>query len=200
MSFEYLIGVDEVGRGPLAGPLCVGVCALSKKHSSIFYSSVCGIKDSKQLTHLEREAWATKLKALEQSGCIRLSTAFISERVIDRNGLANALSLATKRALLGVGTNSRRSFVMLDGTLRAPKEYLFQESIVKGDETDPIIAAASIVAKVRRDRYMTKRADEFPLYGFENHKGYGTNAHYRAIRKHGICPLHRKSFLSKLEI
>lgn len=195
MAFDYLIGIDEVGRGPIAGPLCVGACKLTRDSAGLFFKKVRGIKDSKQLLPQERDVWAAALLELEVQGCIRTSVSFVSEKVIDEGGLARALHHAVGAVLSLVEAPKERSFILLDGTLRAPREYLFQESVIGGDENDPLIAAASIVAKVRRDRYMTELSREYPLYGFDEHKGYGTPGHYKALRKYGPCEVHRKSFL-----
>ena len=195
MAFTHLIGIDEVGRGPLAGPLCVGGCALLRTHAGAFFHCLRGIKDSKQLPPEEREAWDRKIRTLERDGVIAVTTAFISEREIDEGGLGPALSAAVALVLRQLSAPEESSFIMLDGTLRAPRQYLFQESVIGGDEADPLIAAASIVAKVERDRIMVESGKRFPEYGFERHKGYGTRAHYKALREHGPCELHRKSFL-----
>lgn len=200
MAFAYIVGVDEVGRGPIAGPLCVGACVLVRAHGARFFTSVRGLKDSKQLPDHKREEWVKVLRRLEELGCIRLSTAFVSEKQIDTYGMAFALSRAVRNVLRLVRIPAHRSFVMLDGTLRAPAEYLFQESVIGGDEADLLIASASIVAKVRRDAYMKRIGRLFPQYGFEVHKGYGTKKHYEALAKHGACPAHRMSFLRNSQL
>ncbi len=198
MLFKHLIGIDEVGRGPIAGPLCVGACALVRTHASAFYANIRGIRDSKQLLPEEREAWAGKLRQFADAGYITTATAFISEKTIDQGGMARALRDAVGKVLSELRVSCDDSFIFLDGSLRAPSRFLFQETIIGGDETDALIAAASIVAKVRRDRYMTALAKRYPLYGFDEHKGYGTRKHYAALRKYGPCEIHRKSFLKSL--
>lgn len=200
MVFSYLVGVDEVGRGPIAGSLCVGACALRREHAGVFFEKVRGLKDSKQLRAKGREEWTGLLHILEEAGFVRLAVASVSERAIDKDGLAKALHTAVGKALALLRIPPTRSFILLDGSLRAPSEYLFQESVINGDETDTLIASASIVAKVYRDRYMTRLAKRYPLYGFEKHKGYGTKEHYRALKKYGVSEVHRKSFLKKFLI
>ncbi len=196
MALAYTIGVDEVGRGPIAGPLCVGACLVRAHGRRAFLR---GVRDSKQLSGGERQRWAERLRRAEALGECRLATSFIGERRIERLGLSAALTLAVCKALRKLGVTPESCRVLLDGCLRAPKAFPFQETVIGGDEREPLIAAASIVAKVRRDRHMTRLAQAFPQYGFEQHKGYGTKKHYEALRKHGLSPVHRKSFLAKFE-
>ncbi len=192
---DFLIGIDEVGRGPLAGPLCVGAFLVERKKLLAVHRALRGIRDSKQLSEGEREVWLSKILVLEQGGWCRTSTAFIRSDTIDREGMADALHKAVARVLYKLSVSPARCFVLLDGTLRAPAIFQLQESIIGGDENEPLIATASIVAKVCRDRYMTLLGKRFPEYGFEEHKGYGTRKHYEALRKYGVCPIHRLSFL-----
>lgn len=196
MACAYVIGVDEVGRGPLAGPVCVGACLVKTARQGALLG---GIRDSKQLSEKRRLLWARRLRHAATKGHCKLATALIKEAYIDRKGLSAALMLAVCRVLrrFGVAPNSCR--VLLDGNLYAPRTFVFQKTIIGGDESVPLIAAASIVAKVRRDRFMCRLARRYPQYGFETHKGYGTKRHYEALRKHGISPAHRKSFLKKLQ-
>lgn len=200
MSFRFLIGIDEAGRGPLAGPLCVGACRLIREHAPAFFKGIRGLRDSKQLTEDERETWVSRLEALEHAGSCRLRTVFIHHAVIDMKGLAFALRASVARVLRKSGAPAEHSFVLLDGGLSAPSRFFFQETVINGDETDALIAAASIVAKVRRDRHMIALAPKYPGYGFEAHKGYGTPEHYNALRKYGPCAIHRKTFLRNLKI
>lgn len=191
-SIRFFIGVDEVGRGPLAGPLCVGACLVKARAARVFLR---GIKDSKRLSHKERLRWKQILvRAASEESC-RLSTALVGERSIDRKGLSRAILIAVCRALRRLGVAPESCRVLLDGGMRAPRTFPFQKTIIGGDESVPLIAAASIIAKVRRDRYMIRLAKQFPQYGFERHKGYGTKEHYEALKKHGISAVHRRSFL-----
>lgn len=192
MACAYTIGVDEVGRGPLAGPVCIGACLVKAAGRG---ATFVGIRDSKQLSEKGRLRWASRLRRAATEGQCRLATALVKEAYIDRRGLSAALKLAVRRALrkLGAAPNSCR--VLLDGCLYAPRAFVFQKTIIGGDETEPLIAAASIVAKVRRDRFMCRLGRRYPEYGFETHKGYGTRKHFEALRRHGLSPAHRRSFL-----
>ena len=195
---RYLVGVDEVGRGPLAGPLCVGAFLVPRARYRKLLLRLKGIKDSKQLTEAQRILWQAKFQRVRTEAGCRFSTVFVSERFIGREGLVAALRFAISRTLRRFRVNPRSCHVLLDGGIKAPSAFLFQETIIRGDESEPLIAAASIVAKVRRDRHMVRLGKQFPLYGFEVHKGYGTKAHYKALRRHDPCEVHRRSFLKKL--
>ena len=212
-TYKHIIGVDEVGRGPLAGPVAVGVVSL--KHApletararSVFLSLMGSkvewaqnFKDSKKLTPKAREAWLVKIEEARSEGWLEYAVAFVSSSVIDKKGLSYAIRTAISKALGDIKHDVDGVKVLLDGALRAPSHYLPQETIIKGDEKELSIALASIVAKVARDKKMVARAKKFPEYGFEKHKGYGTRAHYEAIKKHGITPHHRKRFLKNIEI
>jgi len=190
---KYLVGIDEVGRGPLAGPVAVGVLVM-KENLKIFGK----IRDSKKLSVKQREEWFKIICAERQRGALDFSVSFISHITIDKSGLAWALRTAIARSLarLAIPTASE---IFLDGGLRAPEIFKNQKTIIKGDEKIPVIALASIVAKVTRDRLMIRLAKRYPEYGFEKHKGYGTKEHFAAIKKHGLCPIHRRSFLLKFQ-
>lgn len=194
---KYLVGIDEVGRGPIAGPVAVGVFVLreSAKRLNLFYKKgETFLRDSKQLSEKQREKWFEIICAERQRGALDFSVSFVSHKMIDKRGLTWALRMATARSLarLGIFSDSR---IFLDGGLQAPAHFKNQKTIIKGDEKIPAIALASIVAKVLRDRLMIRLAKKYPAYGFEKHKGYGTKTHYLAIKKFGLCPIHRRSFL-----
>ena len=199
---EYLVGIDEVGRGPLAGPVAVGVLVMktkSVKRFRLFYQKgETFLRDSKKLSEKQREEWFEIICAERQRGALDFSVSFVSHIMIDKRGLAWALRTATARALtrLAIPTDSA---IFLDGGLRAPEIFKNQKTIIKGDEKIPVIALASIVAKVTRDHLMIRMAEKYPQYGFEKHKGYGTKEHFAAIKKHGLCPIHRRSFLLKFQ-
>lgn len=180
-----IIGIDEAGRGPLAGPISAGIVAAEARAPKILK----GIRDSKKLSEKQREAWFLKIKSNFKYAC-----AMVGNETIDRVGIQKATRLAVKRVLKKIGV--KPNLILLDGSLFAPQKYN-QKTIVKGDEKIPIISAASVVAKVLRDRKMKRLHKIYPKYGFDIHKGYGTRAHYRAIKKYGICSLHRKSYLKK---
>jgi len=197
---SHVIGIDEVGRGPLAGPLCVGACLIPKKEHRCVLALLRGVRESKQLTEIMREEWFERIRTVQESGRLRMVTAFVGQRTIDDCGLAAALRLAIKRCLSKLDVSPAQSLVLLDGGISAPDKYVFQRTIIRGDQKVPIIAMASVVAKVIRDRKMRRLAKRFPTYGFDAHKGYGTRRHYEALTAFGPCEIHRKSFLSKFRI
>lgn len=201
---KYIIGVDEVGRGPLAGPVAVGAVKLKVESLKSKVSWGKGFRDSKKLSAKAREEWMVKIEEARSEGWLEYAVTFVAPSVIDRKGIVHAIHKAIARALEKADSapiqhstfNIQYSTpVLLDGGLRAPARYTNQQTIIKGDEKELVIALASIVAKVTRDKRMVALAKKFPAYGFEKHKGYGTRAHYEAIKKHGITPHHRKSFL-----
>ena len=180
---RWIVGVDEVGRGPLAGPVTVGAVATTRPYE--FH----GVRDSKRLSPNQRQAWYYQITKNPE---IKWAIASVGQGGIDRVGITKALYRAVSRALLGLYVMP--SLVLLDGSLYAPPEFR-QCTIIKGDEQIPLIAAASIIAKVTRDRFMERQHVRFPEYGFAAHKGYGTRAHYQALRRYGSCVLHRQTFL-----
>ncbi|MBI5133911.1 MAG: ribonuclease HII [Candidatus Taylorbacteria bacterium] len=195
ISSRCAVGIDEVGRGPVAGPVTVGVCVVPEGFD---LRSFEGIRDSKKLSQKKRESWFLKLTELKAQGKLDFACASVPAFEIDAIGISKAIEKAMSEALGALGLDPELSDVYLDGSLRAPKEFASQQTIIKGDEKVPVISAASIAAKVTRDRYMEEQAVSYPDYGFEAHKGYGTNAHYLAIKKQGVSPLHRKSFLTAI--
>ncbi len=207
-AHSHIIGIDEVGRGPLAGPVAVGVVKLNSvyvRDTNLLIRSLKSkvewtrnFKDSKKLSAKAREAWVVKIDEAVAEGWLEYVVAFVSPGVIDKKGLSYAIRTALEKALDGLGNETSKlgeTMVLLDGGLRAPAQYINQKTIIKGDEKELSIALASIVAKVFRDKKMVALSKKFPKYGFEKHKGYGTRAHYEAIKKHGITKHHRKSFL-----
>lgn len=198
---HYIVGIDEVGRGPIAGP--VAVCAFlldtdfQKEVEAFSKENKLPLRDSKKLTEKMRDKWYEFLvKSKKQRKC-DFSFSLVSACDIDTYGIVPAIKKALSTSLKKVAIDTSVKIV-LDGGLKAPSEYTNQESFIKGDELYPVISLASIVAKVSRDTLMKKYAKEFPEYGFENNAGYGTKAHYEAIQKYGLTPLHRKSFLKSL--
>ncbi len=187
---RYIVGVDEVGRGPLAGP--VTVCAFSIPERT--NKKLPRYKDSKRLTRGTRERLAKEFKKI---GSARFTLVSVSASLIDRRGIEWATHRAVRRAIRKLGVPPKSARVLLDGRLRAPKEY-DQQTIVHGDELISVIAIASIIAKVHRDRLMARYAKRYPGFGFEEHAGYGTRAHYRALRRHGESPIHRRTFLGNV--
>lgn len=192
------IGIDEVGRGPVAGPVAVAALCYEKKHIKAFEELTEGIKDSKKLSEKKRKEWFTKLREGKEKEIINYAVSFVPASAIDKGGISGGIRAALERSLKQLGCDPTLSYVLLDGGLVAPEEYAHQASIIKGDDKEAVIAAAAIIAKVCRDERMKEYAKQFPEYGFEQHKGYGTKAHMEAIRKHGMCEIHRKSFLTRL--
>jgi ribonuclease HII len=191
----HIVGIDEAGRGPLAGPVAVGGVRISHTFEKKFFK---GIKDSKQLTEEERELWFSLAKEAKKQGDLDFAVALVSEKVIDKHGIAYAIRLGIKRVLKALHISETESQIFLDGGIKAPETFLHQKTVVKGDEKIPIISLASICAKVTRDRRMVKLSEEYPEYRFDSHKGYGTQVHRDAIKKYGLIGLHRRSFLRSL--
>ena len=192
---KSLIGIDEAGRGPIAGPVAVGVIRVAEQNLRKFHHYFSGAKDCKQLSPAQREAWFAKIKTATQNGLVEYSVSLCGNRMIDKRGIIPAIKKALRTSLARLKANPSYCRILLDGSLVAPKIYLNQQTIIRGDESQLIIAVASIVAKVRRDRHMTRLALKYPDYQFEVHKGYGTRAHYRALKLSGPSPVHRLSFL-----
>lgn len=187
-----IIGIDEAGRGPLAGPVAVGVVAVSEGFDLL--AAFPGLNDSKKLSEKKREALYALLAEEVKQGSLRAKVCFASEKTIDRRGISQAVRLALSRGIRALAPEPHGVRVILDGALKAPPDYA-QETIIGGDATEPAIMLASVAAKVARDRLMTRLARDYPLYGFDVHKGYPTKAHIAAIGRHGPCAIHRRSFL-----
>lgn len=179
----YLAGVDEAGRGPLAGPVFAAAVILPND------VIIEGINDSKKLSEKKREKLYDEICEKAVAYCV----SSVDEDVIDDINILQATFLAMRDAVSGL--NIKPDYVLVDGN-KSPG--IDCETVVKGDSKSMSIAAASILAKVSRDRYIVEMSKQYPNYGFEKHKGYGTKAHYEAIAKYGICPIHRKTFLKKV--
>ena len=193
-----IIGIDEAGRGPIAGPVSVGVVAMEEGFDLL--AAFPGLNDSKQLTEKKREALFALLEDQVTMGNMQFRVELSSAKVIDEQGIVPAIRASLERGLRELLPRPSEGKVFLDGSLYAPREYE-QETIIGGDGIVPAIMLASVAAKVVRDRLMTREiAERFPVYAFEKHKGYGTKAHYEAIALHGVCEEHRRSFLSKILI
>lgn len=182
---NLICGVDEAGRGPLAGPVCAAAVIMPE---GLIIESV---NDSKKLTAKKRE----KLFDIIKNEAVCYSVAFASASEIDEINILNATYLAMTRAVEGL--EKAPEVVLVDGN-SLPKWYYNSEAIVKGDAVCHSIACASILAKVSRDRLMLLEAEKYPQYSFEKHKGYGTKVHTQAIKEYGPCPIHRKTFLKKI--
>jgi len=202
----FIIGIDEAGRGPLAGPVVVGGIRIKSKiknQNVKFWKDFKTIRDSKKLSAKQREKWFLRLTARSE---IKWAFAKISPGIIDRINIAQASNLGARRVYKKLNkvtsqfhsknnntVRACREHTLLDGGLKLPA-YIPHEVIIKGDENIPIIAAASIIAKVVRDRTMLRLHKKYPQYRFDLHKGYGTKLHKNLLKKFGRSDIHRKSF------
>lgn len=183
-GFAVICGVDEAGRGPLAGPVCAAAVILPEG------LQIPGLNDSKKLTDKRRR----ELMPVIMEQALAYGIAFASPEEIDEINILQATFLAMERALSQL--KIRPDLALIDGNRQ--KDFgITVKTVIKGDSLSANIAAASVLAKVTRDDYMMEMAQQYPQYGFEIHKGYGTKAHYEALRVHGACPIHRASFLKK---
>jgi ribonuclease HII len=176
-----IAGVDEAGRGPLAGPVVAAAVILDD------LNPIAGLNDSKKLTALRREKLFDEIRA--KALCCSIAQASVEE--IDQINILQATMLAMRRAVEGLRLKPTK--VLVDGN-RLPVLDVLAEAIVRGDATVPAISAASILAKVTRDRWCATLDQQYPQYGFAGHKGYGTAEHLAALKAHGACPEHRKTF------
>ena len=184
-GYEFICGVDEAGRGPLAGPVCAAAVILPVG------IEIPGLDDSKKLSPKKRDM----LVDIIQEKAVSFGIAYAGVEEIERLNILEATYLAMNRAIAQL--DPQPQLALIDGNRNKGIE-LDSRTLVKGDSLSAQIAAASILAKVSRDRYMLEQAEIYPQYHFDKHKGYGTAAHYDAIREHGPCPLHRPSFLRKM--
>ena len=184
-GYRHICGVDEAGRGPLAGPVCAAAVILPEG------CIIEGVNDSKKLTEKKRE----ELYDVIIETAVSCSIAFGAVEEIERDNILRATMNTMKRAVEGLSVAA--DYAMIDGN-RMPPLAIPAEYIVKGDARSMSIAAASILAKVTRDRLMLEYAKKYPEYAFEKHKGYGTALHVEKILEYGPCPIHRLSFLKKI--
>lgn len=216
MKYKWLIGIDEAGRGPLAGPVSIGLVLVPIDFK---WDLIPGVGDSKQLSEKNREVIFEWAKVLQKEGKLQYVVEMVTASKIDSEGISVCIkkSIATglkkllhRQGLCKVDESSRSRLeldprevmVKLDGSLRAPVEYVHQETIIKGDAKEKVIGLASIMAKVTRDRYMVKIGvrPEFVAYEFHRHKGYGTKVHREAIAKNGLSTQHRVSYCGNITI
>lgn len=181
---KIICGVDEAGRGPLAGPVCAAAVILPPN------VDIPGLNDSKKLSDKKRR----ELFPIIKEQAIAYGIAFADHTEIDEINILQATYLAMERAIDQLTV--KPELALVDGN-RAKDFSIPVQTVVHGDSLSASIAAASVLAKVTRDDYMLKMAEEYPGYDFEIHKGYGTKAHYAALTEHGPCPIHRMSFLKK---
>ena len=205
---KYIIGIDEVGRGPLAGPVTVAAVAVTVNYKLQKPNSK--LRDSKKLSAKQRELWFDYIKKNKK---LFYAISSVSPRTIDKINISKAANLAATRALKRLLMKHRlprkKIKIFLDGGLYINKFQITKskcqtnykiQTIIKGDEKIPAIALASIVAKVTRDRKMRKLHKKYPKYGFNKHKGYGTKKHIKAIKKHDLTDIHRKTFSKKFRM
>ena len=184
-GIQYICGVDEAGRGPLAGPVCAAAVILPPN------IDIPGLNDSKKLTDKRRRELVPVIKDC----ALAYGIAFADEKEIDEINILQATFLAMERAIGQLAL--KPELALIDGNRQ--KDFgLPVKTVVHGDSLSASIAAASVLAKVTRDDFMLEMADKFPQYGFEIHKGYGTKAHYAALMQYGPCSIHRTTFLKKL--
>ena len=184
-GFTAVCGIDEAGRGPLAGPVCAAAVLLPEG------VVIDGLNDSKKLSEKKRDL----LFPVIQENALAFGIGFADEKEIDEINILHATFLAMRRAFDAM--QRRCDYVLVDGN-RMPPMPVPGETVVKGDAKSPSIAAASILAKVSRDRVMLEYAKQYPEYQFEKHKGYGTKAHVEALHAFGPSPIHRRTFLKKI--
>lgn len=184
LNLRLICGVDEAGRGPLAGPVCAAAVILPE------HLEIPGLTDSKKLSDKKRR----ELFPIIQEQAVAYGIGLASEAEIDEINILQATFLAMRRALDQLSV--KPEIALIDGN-RETDFGLPVKTVVKGDSLSANIAAASVLAKVTRDNIMVEMAETYPQYGFEIHKGYGTKAHYEALRQYGPCPIHRKTFLKK---
>ncbi len=184
-GFNVICGVDEAGRGPLAGPVCAAAVVLEKGQI------IEGVNDSKKLSEKKRE----KLYDVIIKEAKAFSIAFASVDEIEEINILNATMLAMKRAIESL--HIKPDFALIDGN-KSPNTDITSATVIKGDSLSMSIAAASILAKVTRDKLLLEYDEKYPEYEFKRHKGYGTKLHIEKIHEYGVCEIHRKSFLKKI--
>ena len=184
-----VVGIDEAGRGPWAGPVSLAAVSVPRE----FDLNLDELRDSKKLSPIKREKWYLWLRKAKKEKRLDFEVALVGEKLIDNLGLSRAISLGLEKLITRLNPKPESHF-FLDGGLYLPKKIKNQITIIKGDEKNPIIALASIAAKVSRDTKMISLSESWPQYGFRKNKGYGTAEHIEALDKHGPCPSHRFSF------
>lgn len=184
-GYKIIAGIDEVGRGPLAGPVVAAAVVLDRK------DEISGIRDSKKLSEKKRDFFYNEII----NSALSIGIGIVDEMIIDSINIRNATHLAMKKAFENLSL--KPDFLLIDAETLIDIE-IPQKAIIKGDSLCFSIAAASIVAKVKRDNIISKYDDIYPGYGFSKHKGYGTKQHFESIRKYGILPIHRKTFLKNI--
>jgi len=188
---KRIVGVDEAGRGPLAGPVSVGIAVIPHDFD---WELLPGVTDSKKLSEKRREEIYRIARRLKKEGLLDYKVSLVHAKTIDTKGINPCIRSAIQRVFTGLCLDPEHTDVRLDGLLRAPDEFVVQETITKGDAKEKVIGLASIMAKVTRDRYMTRISAQYTAYDFHIHKGYGTKRHREAIQEYGLSDIHRRSY------
>jgi ribonuclease HII len=188
--YRYIAGLDEAGRGALAGPVAVGAVILPTEPARLL-QALAGVRDSKQMTPLERESLSPRIQEIARTWCV----GFASAEEIDTLGIVPATRIAALRALQGLTVSPQ--YLLTDFRLELPQLDLSQTSLVKGDALCLSIACASVLAKTARDALMRELDSQYQGYGLGKHKGYGTQSHRLAMQQKGTSPIHRKTFQVK---
>lgn len=196
------VGIDEAGRGPLAGPVAVGAILANKAlFKKILDSGILnGLTDSKKISDQKRRELYKEICNLQKAEVLKSAVTLVGSKIIDEQGITVAIKIGIKRVLKKLAVNPDETEILLDGSLFAPMKFKNQKTIIGGDLTEPIISAASIMAKVYRDNYMINVSKKYSEYGLEIHKGYGTRGHRTKISKNGLSPIHRKSFCGNIKL
>ncbi|MBE7077657.1 MAG: ribonuclease HII [Clostridiales bacterium] len=184
-GYQYIIGVDEVGRGPLAGPVVCAAVVMPLDNNDL----VVGVDDSKKVSIKKRETLSEEIK----NRAIAYTMVEVSEKIIDEINILEATKLGMKQAIERLNIPTEKAVVLTDGNMTLDIA-LPQHSVIHGDALSYSIGAASIIAKVHRDAMMDEYAKTYPQYAFEKNKGYGTAAHIQGIKEYGLCPIHRRTF------
>jgi ribonuclease HII len=196
---QWIIGIDEVGRGPLAGP--VTVCAVAMSYTAykkiLLKNAWAGVNDSKKMTPVTRKKSYLGAQLLSKRGDIHYVVTSRTAKQIDKKGIAACIRECIAANLRRLNLRNEDCTILLDGSLKAPAEYKKQKTIIRGDSSEKIISLASVIAKVERDHYMIALSKKHPAFSWHQNKGYGTKAHIAAIKKEGLTLFHRKSFLKK---
>lgn len=196
---DFIVGIDEVGRGPVAGPVSTCTVWYKKSDEKRIKEIFPGMNDSKKVHVNKRRLFAKLAQDAQDEGLIHYTIQYATAEEIDTDGIMPCLLACIERSML----MAKKSGVMpedkvyLDGSLKAPRTYYKQKTVIGGDGKIFAISLASVIAKVARDEIMEEYGMQYPEYGFEQHKGYGTKEHIKRIKEHGLSPLHRRSFLKK---
>lgn len=194
-AVKYVIGIDEAGRGPLAGPVAVGAVCISKKNLHILTKYFSDARDSKKISKKKREYIFCTIYRLKKEGLLNYKVSFVGSNTIDKKGINMAIKKGIESVLYRLKVRPHKTLILLDGGLKAPVVYKSQKTIVRGDDKEKVISLASIVAKVLRDKKMYSYSKKYPQYYFNENKGYGTRKHYLKLNKYGLSDIHRKSFI-----